>query len=152
MTIAWAYLNKTEAVDNVLKDYPIMQHIIAYHEEQVQAAREDMTAAPSSSLSGVPGAHDPHAGEKRVTAIIAEIDILQERYRRAREYMDWFLPAWNELSEDEQFVLSAFYHRKDGKQEEGVGDVCERFYIERASAHRKKCRAREKLTTLLYGK
>jgi hypothetical protein len=129
-----------------------MQHIIATHEEREQAAREDMTAVPSPSLSGLPGAHDPQAGEKRVTAIIAEIDVLQERYRRACEYMNWFRPAWDELNEDEQFVLSAFYHRKGGKQEDAGGEVCERFYIERASAHRKKCRAREKLTTLLYGR
>jgi len=152
MTIAWAYLNKTDAVDNVLKDYPIMRHIIATHEEREQAAREDMTAIPSPSLSGQPGAHDPQAGEKRVTAIIAEIDVLQERYRRAREFMSWFQPAWEEMSEDEQFVLGAFYHRKDGNQEDAVRDVGERFHIERASAHRKKCRARDKLTTLLYGK
>jgi len=152
MTIAWTYLNKTDATENVLRDYPIMHHIISTHEEQEQEAREDMVAMPSSSLSGMPGAHDPQAGEKRVTGIMTEMDVMQVRYQRAREYMSWVQPAWEELSEDDQFVLSAFYHGKGDTQEDAVEDVCGRFHIERASAHRKKCRARERFTTRLYGK
>ena len=43
-----------------------------------------------------------YGGRDRIIKGIEEIDILKERYRQAMEYMAWFLPAWEELSEDER--------------------------------------------------
>ena len=152
MTIAWTYLDKRKAVEEVIKDYRGMEYIIATHREDEAAMREDMADPTSSVLSGMPGAHDPHAGEARLTGNIHEINVLQERYRRAKEYMVWFKPAWEALSDDDRFSLAAFYQRDDGKQENGVGEICDRFDIERSSAYNKKNRALAKITLLLYGK
>ena len=83
---------------------------------------------------------------------IDEIDVLRERLRQAKEYMAWFQPAWDALSDDDQFVLDAFF---SGGNEYGAGaadTVAEHFCIERASAYRKKNRALDNLTTLLYGR
>ena len=83
---------------------------------------------------------------------IEEIDILRERYRQAVEYMGWFLPAWEELSEDDRYVLDAFYN-EDNEYGSGMADdVADYFGIERASAYRRKNRVLAKLTTLLFGK
>jgi len=76
---------------------------------------------------------------------------LRERYRQAVEYMDWFKPAWDELSEDEQYVLETFY-QNDGSQTGAVYDICDYFHVERSSAYNRKNRALDHLTTLLYGK
>jgi len=56
------------------------------------------------------------------------------------------------LSEQEQFVLSRFYMDDESRQVDTVGEICERFHIERTSAYKKKDRALSRLTLLLYGK
>lgn len=82
---------------------------------------------------------------------VEEIDVLKERYRQAAEYMAWFLPALEELSEDERYVLETFYSESE-RQTDSIYAICDHFGIERSSAYNKKNRALEKLVTLLYGK
>lgn len=82
---------------------------------------------------------------------IDEIDVLRERYRQAVEYMDWFRPAWDELSVDEKYLLDTFYGQDDYGNG-GVYAICEHFSIEKTSAYNKKNRALDHLATLLYGK
>jgi len=151
MTIAWTYLDKRGAAVDALKDFASMEYIIANHAEDEEAIREDMTAVSAPALGGQPSGYNPHAGEARLAAQLDEIDVLKERYRQALEYMAWFRPAWTELSEDERFVLTAFYQH-DGKQEDAVGLISDRFKIERSSAYKKKNRAIQHLAVLLYGK
>ena len=54
---------------------------------------------------------------------------LKERYRQAVEYMEWFRPAWEELSDDERFVLDAFYHDENTYGDRAVELVMEKYYI-----------------------
>jgi hypothetical protein len=100
----------------------------------------------------MPSAHDPKAGENKLAACIDEIDVLKERYRQALEYMNWFQPAWEALSEEERFVLQEFYLNVEHKQIQAVLNICDRFNIERSSAYNKKNRALQHLALLLYGK
>lgn len=152
MKIAWIYLDKKAAAVDALKDYASMEYIIANHADDVDEIRERLTSLPSSAPTGMPRNKNPHAGEAWLAASLDEIDVLKERYRRALEYMEWFKPAWDALGEDEQFVLSEFYLSDDGKQIDAVGNICDRFHIERSSAYKKKNRALDRLTILLYGK
>jgi len=152
MTIAWTYLDKRRAAEDAIKDRGSMEYIIATHREDEAALREDLADPASSALSGLPGAHDPHAGEARLAGGIDEINVLQERYRRALEYMAWFKPAWDTLSEDDRFMLIAFYGNDEVNQTDAIGSICDRFHIERTSAYNKKNRALARLTLLLYGK
>ena len=67
------------------------------------------------------------------------------------------MPAWEELSDDERFVLEEFYWGKEDSREvnsqtEAIYAICDHFSIERSSAYNKKNRALDKLTLLLYGK
>ena len=75
--------------------------------------------------------------------------MLKYWYREAAEFMAWFQPAWEELAEDDRYVLQCFYMGGDGP---AVNAVCERFQIERNSAYRRKSRALSKLAVMLYGK
>ena len=34
---------------------------------------------------------------------------MKERYRQAVEYMEWFKPAWEQLSDDDRYCLETFY-------------------------------------------
>jgi len=151
MTIAWTYLDKRRAAEDAIKDRGSMEYIIATHREDEAALREDLADPASSALSGLPGAHDPHAGEARLAGGIDEINVLQERYRRALEYMAWFKPAWEAVSEDDRYVLTEFYcNERD--QTDAIGNIGDHFHIERSSAYKRKNRALERLTILLYGR
>ena len=152
MTIMWHYLDKRGAAINALSDYNSMKYIIDSTDEKEAEIRARMEGIGSPNFSGLPGAHNPQASEERIVKAIDEIDVLKERYRQALEYMDWFMPAWEELSDDERFVLEEFYWEKEDSQTDAVYAICEHFSIERSSAYNKKNRALDKLTLLLYGK
>ncbi len=152
MNIVWQYLDKRAAAINALKDYSSMKYIIEHTDEDIATLNEEMSSTASPVLNGMPSTHDPKAGEKRLIACINEIDVLKERYRQALEYMDWFQPAWDVLTEDEQYVLKEFYLDDEQKQIDAVYNICDRFNIERSSAYNKKNRALQHLALLLYGK
>ena len=152
MNIVWQYLDKRAAATNALKDYSSMKYIIEHTGEDIATLNEEMSSPVSPVLNGMPATHDPKAGEKRLIACINEIDVLKERYRQALEYMDWFQPAWDALTEDEQYVLKEFYLDDEQKQIDAVYNICDRFNIERSSAYNKKNRALQHLALLLYGK
>ena len=152
MKIAWIYLDKRGAAANALKDYVNMDFIIRNHPDNVMESRARMTAVHSSTFTEAPHHPDPFAAESYLASAIDEIDVLQERYRRALEYMQWFQPAWEALTEDERFVLGEFYRGTDDGQVDAIANIRDRFHIERSSAYRKKERALARLATLLYGK
>ncbi|EGT3688653.1 hypothetical protein F1330_09925 [Clostridioides difficile] len=152
MNIVWQYLDKRAAAINALKDYSSMKYIIEHTDEDIAILNEEMSYPASSVINGMPSTHDPKSGEKRLIACINEIDVLKERYRQALEYMDWFQPAWDALTEDEQYVLKEFYLDDEQKQIDAVYNICDHFNIERSSAYNKKNRALQHLALLLYGK
>lgn len=151
MSIIWKYLDKRSAAVDALKDYSSMEFIIANTSSEIKNTRDKMCGVRSPQFDGMPRTHNPQAGEKRILKGIEEIDILQERYRQAVEYMEWFKPAWEQLSEDERYVLETFYN-EEGSQTGAVYEICDYFHIERSSAYNKKNRALAKLAVLLYGK
>lgn len=151
MTIAWIYLDKKSAAVDALKDYASMEYIVQNHSNMLEETRSKMTALPSSIPSGMPRTPDPHAVETRLAASLDEIDVLKERYRRALEYMEWFRPAWDALTEDERFVLTEYFLRDDLKTN-AIGNICEQFHIERSAAYKRKDVTLTKLALLLYGK
>lgn len=152
MNIVWQYLDKKAAAINALKDYGSMQYIIEHTDEEIAVIHEKMDSPRNPKLTGMPTAHDPKAGENKLITCIDEIDVLKERYRQALEYMDWFQPAWDALSEEERFVLKEFYLNNEHRQIDAVYNICSQFRIERSSAYNKKNRALQHLALLLYGK
>lgn len=152
MNIIWQYLDKRGAAVSALKDYSSMEFIIKNTDIEIADVHGNMEGVRSSQLDGMPRQHNPQAGEDRILKGIEEIDVLQERYRQAMEYMEWFKPAWSELSEDERFLLETFYQGDEDSQTGAVYDICDHYKIERTSAYKKKNRALAKLAVLLFGK
>ena len=152
MSIIWKYLDKRTATIAAIKDYSSMEFIINHTDEAIIAEREKMSGVGSPNMDGMPHAHNPQAGEERILKMIEEINVLKERYRQAVEYMEWFKPAWDELTEDEQFVLETFYG--DGAYHGGsaVCDIMDYFGIEQNAAYKRKNRALDRFTVLLFGK
>lgn len=152
MSIIWKYLDKRSAAIDALKDFSNMKFIIDHTDDEIKNAYAKMNGVSSSQFDGMPRSHNPRAAEERIIKGIEEIDVLKERYRQAVEYMAWFVPAWEELSEDERYVLETFYGESNEYGSNAADDVADYFQIERASAYRRKNRVLEKLTVLLFGK
>lgn len=152
MSIIWKYLDKRSAVVDALKDYNSMKFIIEHTDDEIRAAYEKMGGVSSPQSDGMPYTRNPHAVEDRMVKGIEEIDVLKERYRQAMEYMAWFLPAWEELSEDERYVLEAFYGDGNEYGSSIIYKIADHFHIEQSSAYNKKNRALHHLTILLFGK
>lgn len=151
MSMIWKYLDKRSAAVDALKDYSSMNFIIEHTDGEIKSTYNKMSGVGSPRFDGMPHSHNPQAGEERILKGIEEIDVLKERYRQAAEYMEWFKPAWAELTEDERYVLEIFYADEDG-QSGAVYDICDHFHIERSSAYNKKNRALRHLSMLLFGK
>lgn len=152
MSIAWKYLDKRSGTVQAIKDYSSMKFIIENTSRDIAGVYDGLSGVGSSNMDGMPHAHDPKATEGRLVSGLDEIDVLKERYRQAVEYMAWFVPAWEELSEEEQFVLDAFYGNTGYDNEDPVDIICQAYHLERSSAYNRKNRAVNHLVTLLYGK
>lgn len=151
MHISWSFLDKRKAAINAIEAFSSMDFIVKHSDEDIAAVRVKMEGVGSPNLDGLPHAHNPQAGEERILKGIEEIDTIKERYRQAVEYMNWFKPAWNQLSEDERYVLESFY--MDSEDCDGPAmRIADHFGIERSSAYNRKNRALEHITMLLYGK
>ena len=149
MHISWSFLDKRKAAISAVEAYTSMDYIVKNSAEEIERAETKMAGVGSPNMDGMPHAHNPQAAEDRIIKGIEEIDTIKERYRQAVEYMNWFKPAWAQLSEDEQYVLEVFYMDECDSPVVLVEDY---FGIERSSAYNKKNRALDHLTMLLYGK
>lgn len=115
--IALKYINKNAATVAAIRDYENMRFIINNTPQEIKDVYEQMKSPRSTKLSGMPSVRNPQSGSDKLAAQIDKLDILRERYSLAIEYMAWFEPAWSNLTDAEQHVLSEFYmtdNRKSG--------------------------------------
>lgn len=153
MHITWKYLDKRAATIEALRDFHSMQFIIENTSDTIKERYERMVNLSAPNYDGMPHVHSPHAGEARLVRTIDQIDILKERYRQAKEYMDWFVPAWEALTDDERFCLEEFYWTEEYESRtDAICTICEKLHIERSSAYNKKNRAINHLKVELFGK
>lgn len=152
MSIMWKYLDKRSATIAAIKDYVSMQFIIESTDDEIKNTYDKMSSVSSPKWDGMPKAHNPNANEERILKGIEEIDILKERYRQAVEYMEWFKPAWEQLSEEDQYVLETFYGDTNTYGSSAAYYIAEFLHIEQPTAYKRKNRALDRLTVLLFGK
>ena len=149
MHIGWSFLDKHRAAIEAIEARNSMKYILEHTPDDIQAVRARMSSASAPVYSSTPHTHNPKAGEDRMLAGIDKINILQDRYNQAMEYFDWFDPAWEQLSDDDKYVLEMFFVDNSA---DTVDEIAEHFCIERSSVYSKRRRAIDRLATLLYGK
>ena len=150
MHIGWSFLDKRKATIRAIEAYRSMSFIIKNSELDIDKIRARMEGVGSPNIDGMPHSHDPQAAEDRMLSCIEEIDTIKERYRQAKEYMSWFQPAWDHLSDDEKYLLESFY-LLDGDEVDIYAMENHLGYV-RKTIYNKKNMALDHLTTLLYGK
>ncbi len=124
--IGWSYLDKRRAAIAALQDYTAMKKILA-----IQGVEEG-------------------TGAGMMARSFDKIDVMQQRYKHAREFMDWFEPAWCFLDDTEQLVLTEFYMRDSLRSGATARLQIKLGYSER-NVDRIRSRSLGKLAKLLYG-
>ena len=150
--VGWNYLDKRDATIKVLKDYDSMKFIIENTSDEIKRVTDKAVSVGVPKYDDHVRSGNIHSGEDKMANIIEEIDILKERYRQAMEYMDWFQPAWEQLTEDERYVLESFYSDVNCYGSNAAYYIASHFGIEQSSAYKRKNRALDRLTVLLFGK
>ena len=145
--ISWSFLDKRKATMAAIEAYGSMKFIIDTTGDKVAETRAMMSGSKTQSFSGVRGVSDPQSGEARLLAGIDKLNVLEQKYLQAVEYMNWFKPAWYQLKPDYRYILAAFYM----SDEPNFPILMKRFQADKNAVYRKKNRALAKLTEYLYG-
>jgi len=66
--------------------------------------------------------------------------------------MDWFKPAWEQLTDDERYCLETFYGDGNTYGSSAAYYIAEYLHVEQPTAYKRKNRALDRLTVLLFGK
>lgn len=151
MNVLVKYFNKRNGTIEAMNDYGSMKTILQNTDGLIREAYENMEGVGSPKITGLPGAHDPKAGEARLVSGLDDISILRDRYAQAKAYMEWFQPAWDALDEYEQYVLRTFY-LDSASRCDAIEAICDHFHVERSTAYNKKNKALSRLSVLLFGK
>ena len=149
--IAWRYIDKPAATIAAIKDYNSMRNVINITPQEIKELYDRMISPRATKLTGLPRAWNPRSGEEALAESLDKLDVLQERYRQAIEYMGWFEPAWGALTDEEQHILREFY--MTGNQRSGAAArlQCELNYSER-QIERLRSKALSRLSLMLFGK
>ena len=152
MGVRWRYLDKRDGAENALKDYKDQEYSLKAFDKTIKSLEADKENLRMLTYDDPTGLHSTQKSESQVIQCMEEMDAVRQQKKAAEEYMEWFLPAWEQLSEDDRFVLQAFYMDSSNYGSSAAQHVMEHFHIEQSSAYNKKNRALTRLTKLLYGK
>lgn len=152
MMMPWLYLDKEAASIKALKDFPGMRRILENHFDDTTETEAFLTATPNAILSHLRNMPNPKAFENKVVSTLHLIDVVEERYLHALEYMTWFLPAWEALSEENRYILSEFFFDDSISRAEAVERIGNRLGYEKTAIYTRKDKAVDNLAFLLYGR
>lgn len=149
--ITWKYVDRSRAAIAALRDYPVMENIIATTPQELHDLRHEvLMPSPNTEREPVTGSKDPHAGETQVINYMERIDNRTRKYLQAKEYMAWVNPAWESLSDEERDVLNICF-LSDYTGREAIEELQDRYCIERSAAYNRRKDALQHLTEHLYG-
>jgi hypothetical protein len=109
MHVAWTFLDKRSAAVNAIRAFKDMELIIEETPENLCEQQRLMVSPKSVKFSEMPGSPNPKGGEQRIAAMIDGIDVMKERYRQALEFMEWYKPAFDALTDTERTILTEMY-------------------------------------------
>ena len=150
LMVAWKYIDKVSATIAALRDYENMRAIINNTSDEIKELHAHMASPRAANLTGMPSVRNPLSGQDKLVEQIDKMNVLNERYNTAIEYMAWFEPAWAILTDREQHILSECYtgeNFRDGARLRLSGELC---YTER-HIDRLRAKALARLKSLLFG-
>jgi len=144
------YIDWQRATIKAIKDYEDMRFILANYESQRNDIDDRMTKPGGSNVNRQPVSGGGDKTEESWAYFIDQIVDLESNYSKAKEFISWFTPAWERLSDREKIILEEQYmiERLSGSWEMSA---MERLHVERAEIFRLRRRALARLSVLLYG-
>ncbi len=149
--IAYKYIDTKGATIAAIRDYKNMEVIIENTPEKIKNIYEDMLCIKGININDLPQKTNINYQEDKIVKSLDAIDILQQRYENALEYMKWFKPAWNSLNENEKIILEKFYMASNQKSG-ATKQLCEILYRSSSTIDRIRGKSLKKLSIILYGK
>jgi hypothetical protein len=106
--VAWKYIDKQAITVSAIRDFDSMNAIIDTTPQSVKDKYDMITnpveALSKSSVTKITCEHNATVKKK-----IGDIDFVKARYVNALEYMEWFMPAWTNLTQLDQKILKEYY-------------------------------------------
>ena len=135
-----------------LKDYNDMCFIIDDYQNKRNQLQDKMLGitSPQPKLTIGRASFGNHQEDHLINSI-SKLEQVNERYQAALAYLKWFEPAWQELTEDEQWLLDVCYRTPNQSVNKGLLLASDHFFIAKSTAYNKKNQALDHLTLLLYG-
>lgn len=149
--IAWKYIDKHSAAIAAIRDYSSMRDVINITPQEIKNLYDRMINPRSSKITRMPKTYKPRSGEDTLAVSLDKLDVLQERYRQAIEFMGWFEPAWGSLTDAEQQVLREFYGSGNLRSGATARLQIDLNYSDR-QVERLRNKALSRLSLILFGK
>ena len=150
--ITWRYIDRQAAAIKALRDYATMEAIITSTPDDLKAIKADVPGLSSPKLDGSRGCFNPHASEERIIRHMERIDNRTRKYLQAKDYMDWFNPAWEALTDEERTILETCFLSGYESATDAILELQDRLHVERSTAYNRRRAALDHFTSLLYGR
>ncbi len=141
------YVDVRKTAIAVLKDYHNQQYKIDHAaEEKARIDSSLVKITPSYSETGGGHGSGGNSVEARLANGMHKKEAIEHGYTEAQTYMAEFNAAWDQLTDEEQYILDVRF--RDSNRD-GVKRIMDRFFCERSEAYRKSDTALEHFARLL---
>ena len=149
--IAYKFVDWEQTTIRALKSYEAMKHCIDTADEALLKADDRLYSLKGATTGKEPVQGGGSRPEDAWATAIDHKTVIMDKLGKAKEYMAWFQPAWDKLTEPERVVLYERWivHRDD--KGGWVNSVKARLFIEQSQCYERSSEALERLCMLLYG-
>jgi hypothetical protein len=149
-SVVWNYINKKSIAIEAIRDYRNMQKIIDMTSDDIKEQYTKMMSLGGGIPSGMPlPDKNTNLTEEKIINSLYSIDVLNEKYNHAVEFLKWFNPPWNALNSQEKYILDKFYSR--GKNTGAAYKLSQELKYSEKQIYRIKDDALNKFTMLFVG-
>lgn len=150
--IALDYVDRISSTIIALKAWRVQEWKATHGKDLVEEIETRLTST-TSHLGSTPVTG---SGGNRVETAMAEgihqKEIAEHGFLKACEYMEWMLPCWEQLTEDERYILTVRFidHEEYKDRKEPIRRIMHRYCIEQSEVYNRSREALEHLAKLLY--
>lgn len=141
------YLDPVKATKAILRDWRTQEFRAEYGRDRIREIDAGMVRLGGlSDATPVQG-----GGNRQQEAICSAIDrktVAERGYYRAVTYTQEIKPYWDQLTEDEQYMLTVRF--VDQGEDNGIKQIMDRFQYEKTKAYKMSNAALEKLAKLIF--
>lgn len=142
------YLDTKRATIAILKDWRDMEWRREHGTELLVEINDRLTAVRGTFNDATPVQGGGNMREDIVCGLLDKKDVALNGKRLADEYFIEIAAAWERLTDDERYILTARF--VDGKDGGGIQRIMDRYTVEKTRAYDLANAALDRLTKLLF--